>query len=184
MSMLDRKLLRDLARLWAQVLAIALVMACGVMTIIIAIGAYRSLEETRNAFYDRYRFANVFATANRAPLALRERIAGIEGVAGIDLRIVKYVLLDMPAMEAPATGVAVSLPDDGQPSVNSFTCARGRLPEPGRPQEAAVIESFAKAHRLHEGSRFTAIMNGRRQELVVTGIVLSPEYIYAIALAT
>lgn len=180
MSMLDRKLLRDLARLWAQVLAIALVMACGVMTIIIAIGAYRSLEETRNAFYDRYRFANVFATANRAPLALRERIAGIEGVAGIDLRIVKYVLLDMPAMEAPATGVAVSLPDDGQPSVNRLYMRSGRLPEPGRPQEAAVIENFAKAHRLHEGSRFTAIMNGRRQELVVTGIVLSPEYIYAI----
>ena len=75
MSMLDRKLYRDLLRLWAQVLAVALVMACGVATIIIAIGSYRSLEETRDVFYERYRFANLFAEANRAPLHLRDRIA-------------------------------------------------------------------------------------------------------------
>ena len=47
--------------MWAQVLAIALVMACGVATILIAIGSYRSFEETRSAFYDRYRFATVFS---------------------------------------------------------------------------------------------------------------------------
>jgi hypothetical protein len=51
-SVLDRKLLRDLLRMWAQVLAIALVMACGVATIVIAVGGYRSLEQTREAFYD------------------------------------------------------------------------------------------------------------------------------------
>lgn len=180
MSMLDRKLYRDVIRLWAQVLAVALVMACGVMTIIIAIGSYRSLEETRSVFYDRYRFANLFVEANRAPLHLRDRIAAIEGVGGLELRIVEYVLLDMQGMAEPATGVAVSLPDSGQPSVNRLYIRSGRLPEPGRPQEAAVLESFAKAHRLTEGSRFSAIMNGRKQVLTVTGIVLSPEYIYTI----
>lgn len=180
MSMLDRKLYRDVIRLWAQVLAVALVMACGVMTIIIAIGSYRSLEETRSVFYDRYRFANLFVEANRAPLHLRDRIAAIEGVGGLELRIVEYVLLDMRGMAEPATGVAVSLPDSGQPSVNRLYIRSGRLPEPGRPQEAAVLESFAKAHRLTEGSRFSAIMNGRKQVLTVTGIVLSPEYIYTI----
>ncbi|TIQ00586.1 MAG: hypothetical protein E5X61_37975, partial [Mesorhizobium sp.] len=61
MSVLDRKLLRDLLRMWAQALAIAFVMACGVATLVLAIGAYRSLEETRSAFYDRYRFATVFS---------------------------------------------------------------------------------------------------------------------------
>ena len=55
MQALDKKLVRDLGRLWAQALAIAMVMACGVATIVLAVGAYRSLEETRAAFYDRYR---------------------------------------------------------------------------------------------------------------------------------
>lgn len=180
MSMLDRKLYRDLIRLWAQVLAVALVMACGVATIIIAIGSYRSLEETRDVFYERYRFANLFAEANRAPLHLRDRLAAIEGIGGLELRIVKYVLLDIEGMAEPATGVAVSLPDSGQPGVNRLYIRSGRLPEPGRADEAAVLESFAKAHRLTEGSRFAAVMNGRKQMLTVTGIVLSPEYIYTI----
>lgn len=180
MSMLDRKLYRDVLRLWAQVLAVALVMACGVATIIIAIGSYRSLEETRDVFYERYRFANLFAEANRAPLHLRDRIAAIEGIGGLELRIVKYVLLDIEGMAEPATGVAVSLPDGGQPGVNRLYIRSGRLPEPGRVNEAAVLDSFAKAHRLREGSRFAAVMNGRKQVLTVTGIVLSPEYIYTI----
>ena len=56
----------------------------------------------------------------------------------------------------------------------------GRLPEPGRTGEVAVTEPFAVAHRMVPGSTFTALMNGRRQQLTVTGIVLSPEYIYSI----
>ncbi len=180
MSMLDRKLLRDLARMWAQVLAIALVMACGVATIVIAIGAYRSLEETRAAFYERYRFASVFATATRAPLHLRDRIARLPGVSGVELRVVRPVLLDMPGMSEPATGIAVSIPDRGEPAVNRLYLRVGRLPEPGRTGEVAVTEPFALAHRMEPGSTFTALMNGRRQVLTVSGIVLSPEYIYSI----
>lgn len=180
MSMLDRKLLRDLARMWAQVLAIALVMACGVATIVIAIGAYRSLEETRAAFYERYRFGSVFASATRAPLHLRERIARLPGVSGVELRVVRPVLLDMPGMVEPATGIAVSIPDRGEPAVNRLYLRTGRLPEPGRTREVALTEPFALAHRMEPGSTFTALMNGRRQELTVTGIVLSPEYIYSI----
>lgn len=179
MSMLDRKLLRDLARLWAQVLAIALVMACGVATIVIALGAYRSLEETRSVFYDRYRFADLFAGATRAPLHLGERLSGIDGVSGIELRVVRPVLLDIAGMAEPATGVAVSIPDRGEPVVNRLYLRIGRLPEPGRAGEVAVTEPFALAHGMRPGSRFEAILNGRKKTLTVTAIVLSPEYIYA-----
>ncbi len=180
MSMLDRKLLRDLARLWAQALAVALVMACGVATIVIAVGAYRSLVETRDAFYDRYRFASVFASATRAPLHLKERLATIAGVSGVELRIAHPVLLDITGMAEPATGIAVSFPDKGEPSVNRLYLRTGRLPEPGRTGEVALTEPFAMAHGMGPGSRFAAIMNGHKRTLTVTGIVLSPEYIYAI----
>ncbi|MGK3808180.1 hypothetical protein ABI003_14970, partial [Enterococcus faecium] len=67
MGMLDRKLLRDLRRMWAQMIAIALVMASGVATFVMASGAYHSLDETRAAYYQRYRFADVFAQIRRAP---------------------------------------------------------------------------------------------------------------------
>jgi putative ABC transport system permease protein len=43
MSALDRKLFRDLGRMWAQALAIALVMACGVAVLVLSVGTYRSI---------------------------------------------------------------------------------------------------------------------------------------------
>ena len=81
MRALDIKLLRDLKRLWAQALAIALVIAGGVATLILAVGSYRSLDETRTAYYERNRFADVFAVVNRAPKTLIDQVAEIPGVA-------------------------------------------------------------------------------------------------------
>lgn len=87
MRALDLKLFRDLKRLWAQALAIALVVAGGFATIILAVGSYRSLEETRVAYYERYQFADVFATVRRAPTTLVGRIAEIPGVIDVEVRI-------------------------------------------------------------------------------------------------
>jgi putative ABC transport system permease protein len=50
MRALDIKLLRDFRRLWAQAMAIALVMASGVATLVLASGASVSLEESRSAY--------------------------------------------------------------------------------------------------------------------------------------
>ncbi len=180
MSMLDRKLVRDLGRIWAQVLTISLVMACGVATIIIALGAYRSLEETRSAFYDRYGFADIFASASRAPLGLRESLSGIAGVSRLELRVVKPALLDIEGMVEPATGIVVSIPDIGEATVNRLYLRIGRLPDPARSNEVAVLEAFATAHKFKAGDTFDATMNGRKRKLTISGIVLSPEYIYAI----
>ena len=180
MQMLDRKLYRDLWRLWAQSLAIALVMACGVATLILSVGAYRSLEETRTAFYDRYRFGTVFASSTRAPRHLKSRIENISGVVSAELRIVRPVLIDVIGMAEPASGVAVSIPEYREPAVNRLYLRHGRLPEAGRQNEVAVLESFAEAHGFRPGDTFEAIMNGRKRSLEIVGIVLSPEYIYAI----
>lgn len=180
MSVLDRKVLRDLARMWAQVFAIALVMACGVMTIVLAVGAYRSLLETRTAYYDRYRFAHVFAQAVRAPLHLKNQVSAIEGIAAVELRIVEPAILDIPGMDIPASGVAISIPSSGEPAVNRLYLRSGRLPQAGHVREIAVDERFAKAHGFKPGDSFSAVLNGRKLNLSITAIVLSPEFIYAI----
>jgi putative ABC transport system permease protein len=180
MRALDIKLLRDLRRLWAQALAIALVLGGGVATILLAVGSYRSLDETRLAYYERYRFADVFATVTRAPKSLVERIAAIPGVAAVEARIAKLALLDIPDVREPATGQFISLPESGEPVLNRLYLRLGRMPEPGSPDEVIVNESFAKAHNFSPGSRFSAILNGRKRPLVIVGIALSPEFVYAI----
>jgi putative ABC transport system permease protein len=177
---LDIKLLRDLRRLWAQALAVALVVAGGAATLIMAVGSYRSLEETRTAYYERYRFADVFASVKRAPKTLIAQIAAIPGVAAVDTRVAKLALLDIPNFREPATGQFISLPESGEPVLNLPYLRAGRLPEPGRADEVAVNEAFARAHGFEPGSRFAAVLNGRKRELVIVGIVLSPEFVYAI----
>ncbi len=180
MRVLDKKLLRDFRRLWAQGLAIAMVMACGVATLIMAVGAFRSLEESRSAFYDRYRFGSIFAAAVRAPTHLQSRIEAISGVAATELRIMQPAILDIEGMNEPASGLAVSVPDFDEPSVNRIYIRAGRLPEPGRGNEVAVSEPFATAHGFRLGNSFSAIMNGQKHPVTIVGIVLSPEFIYAI----
>ena len=180
MPVLDIKLLRDIRRLWAQVLAIAVVIGGGVATIVLAVGSHRSLEETRIAYYERYAFADVFAAAKRAPKALVGEIAKIPGVAAVDARIAKPALLDIPGFAAPATGQFVSLPDIGEPLLNRLYMREGRAPEPGRAEEVVVNETFARAHGFQPGARFSAILNGKKRELVIVGTALSPEFIYTV----
>ena len=180
MRALDRKVLRDLRAIWAQVLAIALVLACGVMVLVLSTGTQRSLTETRDAYYERHRFADVFASATRAPQGLLTRIAAIDGVAQVEARIVFTAMLDLEGMTEPASARVISLPALGEPALNLPLLRAGRLPDPLQPDEVALSEPFAQANGLRPGDRFRAVLNGRLRDLVVTGHLLSPEYIYTI----
>lgn len=181
MAALDKKLLRELRRLWAQALAIALVVAGGVAMLLLSVGSHRSLDETRQAYYERHRFADVFASVRRAPKSLAAEIRAIPGVAAVDTRIAKLALLDVPNFAPPASAQVISLPE-GEPLLNIPYLRSGRLPASGKANEieAVINESFATAHGLVPGAEFYAILNGRRQRLSVVGIALSPEFIYAI----
>lgn len=180
MHALDKKMFRDLVHIWPQALAVATVLASGVATYILAVGAYRSLDETRSAYYERYRFAEVFAAVSRAPKAVAAEIARIPGVIVAEPRIRRFALLDIEGMDQPATGVAISVPDHRPMLLNQLYLRAGRMPEPGKMGEVTVNAAFAEAHGFTIGTRFHAVLNGRKRELTIVGLALSPEYIYAI----
>ena len=180
MRSLDKKLLRDLRRLWAQALAVSVVMAAGVATIVLALGAYRSLERTREAFYERQRFGDVFASVSRAPRTLRAALESLPGVSLVDLRVTRFALIDVPGMDEPGTGIAIGLNDDSTGLLNALYLRSGRLPETVSSDEVVVNEAFASAHGLTIGDGFRATLNGRRRHLRVVGTALSPGHIYAL----
>ena len=64
--------------------------------------------------------------------------------------------------------------------MNRLYLRLGRLPDVLRPNEVAVSEGFAAAHGLKPGDSLSAVVNGRWQALNVVGVVLSPEYIFAL----
>ena len=128
MNALHRKLLRDLLRLWPQALAIALVLAAGAATLILGVGAHESLAETRAAYYERNRFADVFDDLTRAPKVFEDEIAKIPGVAAVDTRIAKIALLDLPDVAEPASAMFVSVPDFREQKLNLLHLRSGRMP--------------------------------------------------------
>ena len=164
MRALEKKLWRDLWRMKAQAVAIALVMACGIAVMIMTFGAMQSLSESRDAYYDRYRFANVFAQLKRAPFHVADRIAAIPGVANVEARIVHYVTLHIPGLEEPAIGQLVSLPRDRIALNNDIVLRVGRLPRRGS-DEVLMSENLAEAHAYQPGDRVIRFADGKVQSV-------------------
>lgn len=181
MSTLHTKLLRELRRLWSQFMAIAMVMAAGVATLLIGVGTYQSLDQTRSAYYRGQRFADMFASVTRAPRTLLQEIARIEGVSDVDGRIAQLAIADIEGIEEPASVLLLSLPTGSTQGLNQLYLRSGRLPEIASSTEAAVSEVFAKANRLQLGSNIDVIMNGTLRGITVVGVALSPDYVYAVA---
>ncbi|MCB1916169.1 MAG: ABC transporter permease [Rhodocyclaceae bacterium] len=177
MRAIHHKLWRDLWRMKGQALAIALVVMCGIGNYVMFLATLDALGTTQAAYYREYRFADVFASLKRAPESLRRRIAEIPGVDQVQTRVAVQVRLDMPAFPEPVAAVVTSLPDRGAPRLNGLHLRAGRLPAAGQGDEVVASETFAAAHRLRPGSRFDAILNGRRQTLTLVGTALSPEFI-------
>ena len=180
MSMLDRKLLRDLGRMKGQVATIAVVIACGVAVIIAALSTYESLQWSQRHYYETARFAQVFGHLKRAPAPLVQQLRAIPGIAEVEIRLVHDVTLDVPDHVTPAVGRMISVPEHGQPEVNRLHLRRGRLIAPGRVNEVVVSEGFALANALEPGDQVGALFNGRRETLHIVGVGLSAEYIFAL----
>lgn len=180
MQALDKKLLRDFQRLWIQAMAIALVLACGVAILLTSIGMYAALSDTRAAYYERNRFADVFASATRAPLSLVSEIAEIDGVISVEPRISGAAILDLPGRVKSAVGHILSYPETGTPVLNVPLLINGRFPDPLAPDEVVVNAPFAEANAFRPGDTFSANIKGQKRTLIIVGTVLSPEFIYTI----
>ena len=177
---LDRKLLRDIWSLKGQAFAISLVIGAGVAMFIMYLSTFHSLRLTQQTYYERYRFAHVFAALTRAPLDVRERAAEIPGVARAEARVVVDVTLDVPGLSEPASGRLIGIDIPHAPSLNDVFLRRGRFPAAGQPDEVLVSEAFALSRRMGPGDRVGAVINGRRRDLEIVGVALSPEYVYSI----
>jgi putative ABC transport system permease protein len=179
MSLLDLKLLRDLRALKSQAVAVALVMACGLAMMIMTRSLILSLATTRDTYYERHRFAEVFGRLKRAPNSVREQLAALPGVAAVQTGIAIQVTLDVPGLPEPAVGLINSLPERGPTVLNRLYLRQGRLPLAGGTRDQlAVGEAFAEAHRLKPGDLLSATLNGRKQTFELSGIVLSPEFVF------
>lgn len=164
-----------------QVLAIAMVIASGIALYIMSVVTLDSLRITQSSYYRDYGFADVFVSLKRAPKSLLERIRDIPGVAQVQDRVVAAVRLEIAGFDDPVTGTLISVPEGRAPVLNRLYLREGSMPAEGADDQIVLSESFAEAHGFVPGDHLHAVINGRRERLTVTGIALSPEYVYEIA---
>jgi putative ABC transport system permease protein len=181
MRALDRKLLRDLRQMWSQAFTIALVVASGVAGFITSFSAYDALAWSRDLYYTDARFADVFATLKRAPLALERQLTLIPGAAFVETSLGQMVPISVPEVADPIMGRLIGLDSRAPQQLNKVHLRRGRMIEAhaSGTMEALVSEGFAAARQLEPGDKVQALVNGRRESLLIVGIALSPEYIFA-----
>lgn len=184
LSPLDTKLLRDIWHMRGQAIAVGIIVACGVAIMVMALGTLSTLRASRDAYYERYRFADVFASVRRAPESAAARLREIDGVQTVETRIVRLVILRIDGIDEPANAQIVSLPDDSESILNRIVLFHGRYPEARSPNEIIISNAFAEANDLNTGDAIEAVMNGRLRSLTVVGIGDSPEFIYALGPGT
>ena len=184
MRTLDRKLLRDLRRLWLQVAAIALLIACGVSVAVMAFSSQEALKAAQSEYYAATGFADVFASVKRAPRGVADALAHIDGVVAVDARASKPGLMQLPGATRPATATLIALPDDPARALNRLVLMQGRYPDPQRTDEVLALKTFLDAAGVRLGDRLTMVIGGRQMTFKVVGAALSPEYVYVPAPAS
>jgi putative ABC transport system permease protein len=180
-GVLYRMLWRDAWHLRGQVLASALVMACGVATLLAMRSTYQSLVAAQDGYYSQYRLADVFAQLKRAPLSLAERAQHIAGVASVQARVVRTVSVDIPGLDDPATARIIGIPIQSQTTLNALHMVSGRQLAATGGSEVIASSAFASANGLVVGDRIAAVLNGRWRELRIVGTAMSPEFVYEVA---
>ena len=180
MSLLDKKLLRDVSALRGQVITIALVVAAGVAVFVASISTYGSLHSACERFYADGRFPQVFVTLKRAPLSIVAQLNEIPGVAAVEARIVHDVIVDWPASALPVSARVASIARAGDETLSRLHLRSGAAPARRDVHDAAINEAFAEANAVRPGTDVRVLLNGRMQSFHITGIALSPEYVYAV----
>lgn len=187
MKILNRKIFRDLKTLRAQIVSIALLIVCGLSILVSSWSSYQSLQEARDSFYNHFEFADLFSEVVRAPQELLPQILGLDGVLHAETRLIKEGLIDLKTQSEPALGRLISW-HGSQQKINKIYLRQGRMPELNHQAvstlEAVVHEAFAQAHNVKPGDSMNINIGGKRRQLFISGIGLSPEYVYSVSPTT
>ena len=180
MRLLRRKLFRDIgANRWLFI-AVTSVVLLGVCLFDAAYMSFQNLSSSYDLAYRRLHFADFTTRFHRGPRSLVDRVRLIPGVAEVHGRLSEDLELALPGPGSQkVVGRVVSLPDRGQPPVNSLLLAQGRWPSPLR-RELLLERNFAKSHHYRPGDTVSPVVLDDKVKFTVTGIAASPEYILAV----
>ncbi len=177
MSILGRKLRRDMRRAKGQFLAVMAMVTLGVALLVAVYGAYANLRTSVDGVYDELNFADFVIAFNPAPQSVADEVAALDGVKNVQDRLVIEAPLSFGGEKEPVVGRLVSVPEGGQAAVNDIRVQSGRLPAAGA-GEVLIEQRFAEHHGIEVGSTLYLVNTTGRWPYQVAGNAISPEYLW------
>lgn len=168
-------MLRDLANHRAQVAAIIIVVALGIIMFSGPLLAQRDLRDSINDIYRRTRYEDFAARVESAPLAAAGELSRLPNIEAVEGRVSRDTLAS--AAGTRLTVRVISVPEKGRPSVNGLILEEGRYLEPGEPGAFMAEHHLSSELGLAPGDTLTLLRDGSRVTLRMTGTVISPEYL-------
>lgn len=175
MKVLNRRLLRMILQSKGQNLAIAMVVALGLMLYVAMSSAITNLDRSVNQYYDLTNAADIYV---EIPAISASEVSGLLSVAGVRTaqgRIVRDVNF-ISDSEEKVTLRVISMPDEAE-MINSLYF-HTKAQTLGSDQEAFLLETFSRARGIETGDSVQIQYAGLDHTLTVKGIVSSSEYIY------
>ncbi len=176
LKIMQRKIFGDLRMHRGRFLAVWVVVAMGATFYGAFYPAGKSVLASVYATYDQLHYMDFQATFDPDSDSILDQIRKIDGVTAAEGRLVvdSGIQLD-PDRKSLTTLRLVTVPDDGQPTVNFNDIPEGRNLREN--DEILLLKRFADYHGLRPGDTLTLWMNGEKHKFKVAGLAFNPEYL-------
>ncbi|MFC1806649.1 ABC transporter permease, partial [Planctomycetota bacterium] len=141
-----RKLFRDLLERWGSILALVVIVAIGVGMYGAMAAVYRDLHGARDRYYSAHQLADFSVDLKRAPVHVLDEVAAMPNVRAVRGRVQLSVRIDLPTIDLPVTGTAISMPERQIPVLNGILLRRGTWFSEGHEKQVILDDAFAAAH--------------------------------------
>ena len=175
MSLLNKKLLRDLRAHKAQVLAVLVIVILGTVIFTTLLLVPRSLDNSLNRIFTRTKYEAFKVQVAGAPPGTSEELLAIPGVSAVQGTMETETSATVKGKEL--TLRIVSVPDAGRASVNDLMLESGRYAD-----VESGLAGFAERHLTAEfglvpGDSVSLLVGGREVPVRVAGSVTSPRFL-------
>ncbi len=176
MNSYHRKLFRDLVQQKVQVLAVALVIAMGVITFSGILIGQVNLQNSVDLIYQRTHFEDFSVSLRGAPTGTVRELREIPGVTAAEERLVGEVLLHLPG-DRTLTARMIGVHPGQRPTVDDVIVEEGHYFDSDPGFVCLVEQRMATNFDLDEGDVVRVRTGEGEVALEVVGSVISPEYL-------
>ncbi|HHT01149.1 MAG TPA: ABC transporter permease [Firmicutes bacterium] len=177
--MIWRKLLRDLKENAGSYVACMVLMIIGLLIFTAMSIATENLHSAQEKFYEEQNFADAFARVRGIPKAEVTKLSDLKGIRQANGRIMRDVQVMWPERDENVFLRLVTVDLSETQPVNGVRLLYGSDLDDDRP-DIWIDNKFFAANHLKLGDQLPVIINGRIRQLNITGVGLSPEFVYAL----